>query len=137
MVPERSNRFGDVLGWIGGIAATSGGAYWALLGWDTEKDVDPVTGSLTGPYAEWQVVALGTVVVVLAFIAGRAGRAGVVTGVVPTVITASFVITAANDPDAGPLWIVGAALTAIGTLSGVALIALIGARLQKRPRLPQ
>ncbi|WP_212995932.1 hypothetical protein [Winogradskya consettensis] len=113
------------LGWAAGLAVLSGGAYWALLGWDTQRDLDPATGSITGPWSAWQVLGLAAVVGVLAFAAGRARRAWLATFVIPAAVTASFIVSASQDPDGDGLWPIGAALVALGTVAGVVLVSFV------------
>ncbi|MEE6259693.1 hypothetical protein [Plantactinospora sonchi] len=117
---------------LGGVTLA---AYWAFLGWDTERDVDPVTGAETGPYQAWQVLGLGAVLAVLTFEAGRRGRPWLATLVVPAVLTASFSVDAATDPGSDGLWPIGAALVAFGSAVGTVLVAGLGAYLgRRRPR---
>ncbi|MFI5937321.1 hypothetical protein [Actinoplanes sp. NPDC051494] len=117
--------FPRTLGWVAGLAVLSGGAYWALLGWDSEKDFHPDTNSYTGPWSAWQVLGLAAIVGLLAFAAGRAGRPGLATAVIPVAITTGFVVTASTDPQGDGLWPIGAALVALGTVAGVVLVAYV------------
>ena len=41
--------------------------WWVFLGWDTVRDVDPATGSVSGPYGAPQVI--GCVVVLVGLVA--------------------------------------------------------------------
>jgi peptidoglycan/LPS O-acetylase OafA/YrhL len=112
-----------------GVAATV--SYLAFLGWDRNKDVDPVTGAETGPYEAWQVVGLGLVVAVLAFGAGRQHQVVPALVGIPAGLTLAFVVAAVTSPDAD-LWLVGAVLVALGSAAGTALVALIGRSTTKR-----
>lgn len=107
-------------------------AYLAFLGWDQRKDRDPVTGAESGPYAAWQVAGLGVVLAVLAFEAGRRGRPWLASAVIPVALTASFSVDAATDADGDGLWPVGAALVALGSFAGAAVVAAAGARISRR-----
>jgi peptidoglycan/LPS O-acetylase OafA/YrhL len=120
--------------WTVALAGITGVAYWAFLGWDQHKDTDPVTGSQTGPYQAWQVIGLGVVLALLVFEAGRRGRPWLASPVVSAVLTVSFAVDAATDADGDGLWPIGAALVAIGSLLGTALVAGVGAHLGRRRR---
>lgn len=123
---------GSTLLWSVLSAAIVAGTYWAFLGWDRRKDLNPATGELTGPYQPWQVIGCGAVLALLAFEAGRRGRIWPVVLVLPAVLTACFAINAATDPDADGLWPIGAALVALGSSAGTAAVAALGAALGHR-----
>ncbi|BCL15540.1 hypothetical protein [Micromonospora sagamiensis] len=111
--------------WMVALGAAAALAYLAFLGWDREKDLDPVTGSETGPYEAWQVVGLALVVGVLAFVAGRKHQVVAALVAIPAALTLAFVGTAVTGPEPG-FWPIGAALVALGSAAGTALVALIG-----------
>lgn len=99
--------------------------YVALLGWDSRRDVNPVTRELSGPYEPWQVIG---VVVALASLVGiatwlRHTLAAIV--VIPVVFTVCWSLGAARDPGVigANLWPIGAALVAVGSLLGALLVA--------------
>ncbi|GIG87262.1 hypothetical protein [Plantactinospora endophytica] len=121
--------------WIVGLAAGTALAYWAFLGWDQQKETDPVTGAQTGPYSAWQVVGLVVVLALLVFETGRRGRPWLAGTVVPAVLTVAFSVDAATDPDSDGLWVIGAALVALGSVLGAGLLAGLGAYLGRRSRL--
>jgi hypothetical protein len=123
---------GSTLVWSVLSAAVVAGTYWAFLGWDRRKDLNPATGELTGPYQPWQVIGCGAVLALLAFESGRRGRIWPVALVLPTVLTACFAINAATDPDSDGLWPIGAALVALGSTAGTAAVAALGAALGRR-----
>lgn len=129
---QQAKRSGPL--WAVGIGGATAIAYWAFLGWDQRKDVDPVTGSETGPYQAWQVVGLGVVLALLTFEAGRRGRGWLATLVVSAVLTVAFSVDAATGPDGDGLWPIGAVLVALGSLLGTGLIAGIGAYLGRQRR---
>lgn len=116
---------------LGGVTLA---AYWALLGWDRERDVDPATGAETGPYQAWQLLGLGVVLAVLTFEAGRRGHPWLATLVVPAALTASFVVSAVTDRSSDGLWPVGAVLVAVGSAVGTGLVAGLGAYLGRQRR---
>ncbi|MFY1692578.1 hypothetical protein [Plantactinospora sp. WMMB782] len=118
--------------WIVGLAALTALAWFAFLGWDQQKETDPVTGAQTGPYSAWQVVGLGLVLALLVFETGRRGRPWLAGVVVPAVLTVAFSVDAATDPDADGLWVVGAVLVALGSALGAGLVAALGAYAGRR-----
>lgn len=130
MVDQLTRRKGAVL-WGAGLAAAVAATYGAFLGWDQEKDLDPVTGHLSGPYQAWQVVGCGAVLAALAFETGRRGRPALAAVVVPIVLTACFSVDAATDADSDGLWPVGAALVALGSSAGALAAAALGKRLAR------
>lgn len=113
--------------WTLAIVVAVAVVYLAFLGWDQHADIDPETGEQTGPYQPWQVIGVGIALILIAFIAGRAGRAVLVTTMLPLTLTACFVIDAATDPNADGLWVIGATLVAVGSLLGTGAVAAIGA----------
>jgi peptidoglycan/LPS O-acetylase OafA/YrhL len=115
--------------WPLALGAATAAAYGAFLGWDQHKDVDPATGSVSGPYQAWQVVGCGAVLAALAFETGRRGRPWLASVVMPVVLTLCFSVDAATDPDADGLWPIGAALVAIGSFAGAAAVAAVGAHI--------
>ncbi len=123
---------GSTLVWVAGLAAVTLIAYLALLGWDQSKTLDPVTQNETGPYEAWQVIALVVVLGAAAFLAGRAGRLAPALVTIPVVLTLAFAVDAATDKNADGLWPIGAALVALGSAMGVALVAAIGQRSRQR-----
>ena len=101
--------------------------YLIWLAWDQRRDIDPVTGSVTGPYEAWQVLGVGAVLLVLALIAGWQRRALLATVAIPAAFTACWAVDAATgrSPDAN-MWPIGAALVAAGSALGVAVFARLG-----------
>jgi peptidoglycan/LPS O-acetylase OafA/YrhL len=114
--------------WAIGLAAATAATYGGFLGWDQEKDLDPATGHLSGPYQAWQVVGCGAVLTALAFETGRRGRPRLAAVVVPVVLTACFSVDAATDADSDGLWPIGAALVALGSSAGALAAATLGER---------
>lgn len=123
---------GSTLLWAAGLTAVTVVAYLALLGWDQAKTLDPATQNETGPYDAWQVVALVVALAGAAFIAGRAGRFLAALVAIPVTLTLAFAVDAATDATADGLWPIGAALVALGSAAGVALVAAVGQRFRQR-----
>ncbi|MGI5215710.1 hypothetical protein [Plantactinospora sp. CA-290183] len=131
--PRQQGRTrGSVPLWTVLTGAVTAAAYWGFLGWDQQKDTDPLTGNQTGPFQAWQVAGLVLVLAVLAFAAGLRGRPWLASIVVAVVLTVSFALDAATDVDADGLWPIGAALVTLGSLLGTALVAGAGALLARR-----
>jgi peptidoglycan/LPS O-acetylase OafA/YrhL len=131
MVDQLTRRKGSGVRWAAGLAAAVAATYGAFLGWDQQKDLDPATGHLSGPYQAWQVVGCGAVLAALAFETGRRGRPWTAAVVVPLVLTACFSVDAATDADSDGLWPVGAALVALGSFAGALAAAALGKRLAR------
>ena len=103
------------------LAVVSGALWWVWFGWDTRRDVDPVTGASIGPYEWWQVCACVLSWAVLAWAGTEVLKPAAVILVMPAAFTASWILSAALTDDSG-LWGIGAVLVAVGTLAGNALI---------------
>ncbi|HEX6342545.1 hypothetical protein [Umezawaea sp.] len=105
-----------------GLGVLSVGTWWAFLGTDGTRDVDPVTGSTTGPYEAPQVIAC--CLVLIGLVAAGAVVAppwlAVVSVAVP--FTVAWSLHAAAQDDSG-LWAVGGVLVLLGTVGGGALVA--------------
>jgi hypothetical protein len=102
-----------------GLAGSTVAVWWLWLGWDTEYQTDPVTGSASGPYEAWQVIGCVLSLGVIAVVGGLFLRPWIV---VPT-MTVPFTITwswAAAVTDNSGLWAVGALLVFVGLASGSA-----------------
>ena len=110
------------------LFALSAGLWWGWFGWDTEYDVDPATGTASGPYEAWQVSGCVVAWAVLGWIGNRMLPPVTVIVLMPLAFTAAFAISAAQADDSG-LWIVGAMLIAFGTVIATALfVALLNWR---------
>lgn len=106
------------------VVAVTALAYAAFFAWDTRRDVDPVTGAVSGPYQPWQVISCAAVLVILAGLTVRFGRHRALVFLIPATFTLCWAIQAANSPGDG-LWPVGAILVAFGTTAGAALFMLV------------
>ncbi|WP_422769239.1 hypothetical protein ACN28C_20975 [Plantactinospora sp. WMMC1484] len=134
MTAAQSTRTRQTPLWFAGLAGLTALAYWAFLGWDQQKETDPVTGAETGPYQAWQVIGLGVVLALLVFEAGRRGRPWLAGTVVPVVLTAAFSVDAATSPNSDGLWVIGAVLVLLGSALGTGVVAGLGAALGRRDR---
>lgn len=114
-----------------GLAIATAVNYATFLGWDTTKGQDPETGSVTGPWATWQVVGCVVILLALGLWATRRGPAGLVF-VVPLVFTACWTVSAAMLDAGDGLWPIGAALVAIATTIGATFLLIL--RPDSRPR---
>jgi hypothetical protein len=112
------------------VALTS--ATWWALGRDTIQEVDPATGSVTGPYEAPQVIACVVVLVGLVVIGALLLPAWLAVLGVAVPFTAAWTIQASSTDDSG-LWAVGAILVLIGTLGGDTIVAAITRALVAAP----
>ena len=104
------------------VAALTVAAYMAWLGWDTEYDVDPVTGVVSGPYQPWQVIGLAICLGSVAAVAGWIGRRGVCALAMPLAFAVCFGVNASASPNDDGLWVVGMILASVGILIGVTVV---------------
>ncbi len=114
-----------------GLAALSVGTWWLFLGMDTTRDVDPVTGSTTGPYEAPQVIGCAVVLAGLVAVGTSALPAWLAVAAVALPFTAAWSVQAATSDDSG-LWVIGGALVLIGTVGGGALVAALTRALRRR-----
>jgi hypothetical protein len=103
------NLFGGLF-----LIATTVGAWWVWLGWDTEKTVDPETGAASGPYAVWQVAGCVLTLALIAAVGGWWLRPWLVAPVMTVAFTVAWSAQAASTDGSG-LWLVGAILVLVGT----------------------
>ncbi|MFJ3775565.1 hypothetical protein ACIPX0_28130 [Streptomyces sp. NPDC090075] len=103
-------------------AGVSVAAWAGWLGWDQEYDV-AADGSVSGPYAVWQVA--GLVVTLLAAVGWAAARGHSAAAVAGT--TAGLTLAAGVDwsDDASGLFMVGVALVMVGSFIGSAVVAAV------------
>jgi hypothetical protein len=99
-------------------------ATWWALGRDTTRELDPATGSVTGPYEATQVIACVVVLIGLVVIGTLVLPAWLAVLGVALPFTAAWTIQASSSDDSG-LWAVGAVLVLIGTLGGGTVVAAI------------
>lgn len=105
--------------------------WWAWLGWDTRRAIDPLTGAVTGPYEVWQVAGCVLTLALLAFGAGAALSPWLVAPVMTVAFTAGWAWRAATSDDTG-LWVVGAFGVFVGMAAGSTLLSLAGRWLAHR-----
>ena len=106
------------------LAVLTVAAWWAFLGRDTTQDVDPATGTVTGPYEAPQVIACAIVLVALVVAGALMLPAWLAVLGVALPFTVAWTIQASASDDSG-LWAVGAVLVLAGTLGGGAVVAAI------------
>ena len=99
-------------------------ATWWTLGRDTTRDVDPVTGNVTGPYEAPQVIACVVVLVGLVVNGALVLPAWLAVLAVSLPFTAAWTIQASSTDDSG-LWVIGAVLVLVGTLVGGTIVAAV------------
>jgi hypothetical protein len=109
-----------------GLFVLAAGLWASWLGWDTRRDVDPVSGAETGPYEIWQVAGLVLCLAVLAVLAARWLPPLPVMLIMAVAVAAAFSVGAALDPAGDGLWPIGAALVFVGVLLGAALCSGVG-----------
>lgn len=113
------------------LAALSAGAWWAFLGTDSTRDVDPVTGSTTGPYEAPQVIACALVLIGLVAAGTVVAQPWVAVTAVAVPFTVAWGVNAASQDGSG-LWVIGGALVLLGTVGGGALVAAATSFLRRR-----
>ena len=106
------------------LAVFSACLWLGWFAWDTEQDLDPATGTTSGPYEAWQVLGCVASWLVLAWFAARMLTPWPVIVTMPAAFTAAFVITAMRSDESG-LWAVGAVLILLGTLAGTAALVAV------------
>lgn len=99
-------------------------AYQAILGWDTEFDVDPYTGARSGPYELSQVLGLALVVVVAVVCAAWFGEPITTWLLSVGVLSWLWARNAAATDDSG-LWGVGLMLLVPGLLAGIGVLVAL------------
>ena len=116
-----------------GVAALAVALWVAWLGWDSEYQVDPVTGTATGPYEAWQVIGCGLSLLVLLVGALLAGiRPFAASAALTVAFTAAWTVSAAAQDDTG-LYAVGTLLLAAGLAVGTTVVCLVTTALRRRP----
>lgn len=125
--PVRSHRLRDTVLLV--LATLV--AWWAWTAWDLRYDIDPTTGSVSGPWSAWQVA--GSVLTLLAVVVLGVRRLPlwIVVPVVPLAFTAAWLATAVPNDDSG-LSAVGAVLVLAGTAAGVGVVAPLAALVARR-----
>jgi hypothetical protein len=116
------------LGWRRLVLGTVGGfVCWAAwMGWDVYYDIDPVTGTASGPYHPWQVVGSALSLLVTGFSSRPAVALptyALITAGYTTGFCVSAIITSALFAGGGPsLWPIGAVILFIGAGTGIYIV---------------
>ncbi|GAA1650283.1 hypothetical protein GCM10009828_094270 [Actinoplanes couchii] len=111
--------------------------WYAWLGWDTERQLNPTSGEYTGPYQVWQIVGCGASLILLLVGALWAGTREVLAAAALTVgFTIVWTADAARNDDSG-LFAVGTIVLFAGLAAASGVIAAIafGIRNRRAPRV--
>jgi len=106
-------------------------AWWIFLGRDVVREVDPVTGNVTGPYEAPQVIACVLVLAALVVVGTLSAPAWAAVLAVAVPFSAAWTIQAQATDDSG-LWAVGALLVLLGTLAGGTVVAVVTRAVERR-----
>ncbi|MEU8613047.1 hypothetical protein AB0C29_34200 [Actinoplanes sp. NPDC048791] len=113
------------------LAAASVFTWWAWLGRDTTKTLDPETGNYSGPYTTAQVAGAVLTLAALLIAAVLLRVPALPAAAVMTVaFTAAWTAQAAGEDETG-LYLVGTFLVLAGMTAGTTVVALITARLRR------
>ncbi|GAA3916811.1 hypothetical protein [Actinoplanes auranticolor] len=127
----RANKFRSLSGLLA-LAAATVFSWWAWLGRDTTKTLDPETGNYSGPYTTAQVAGAVLTLAALLVVAVLLRVPALPAAAVMTVVfTAAWTAQAAGEDETG-LYLVGAFLVLAGMTAGTTVVALITARLRRR-----
>jgi hypothetical protein len=111
------------------VAVATVATFFAWLGRDTTKTLDPLTGHESGPWSTGQVAGcLLTLLVVLVGAVLLGVPALVAAAAMTVAFAAAWTVAAAASDDSG-MFLVGAILVLIGMAIGTAVVALLTARL--------
>lgn len=103
------------------MAVLSAASWFAWMGWDTQYQIDPVTGVSSGPYEAWQVIGCGlSLLVVFAGAVALRVRHWYVAAALVAAFTAAWIVTAAQQDDTGA-YLFGAVLVAAGLAMATAI----------------
>lgn len=114
-----------------GLAVLTAVIWGGWLGWDNQKEVDPITGTASGPYQAWQVVGCVCSLVFVAIVAARTVPPWLVPPTMTLAFTACWTWQAATSDETG-LWAVGAALIFFGMAVGSIMATTVGWLLRQR-----
>ena len=116
------------------LAAATVLSWWAWLGRDTTKTLDPATGNYSGPYTTAQVAGAVLTLAGLLIAAVLLRVPALPAAAVMTVaFTAAWTVQAAGEDESG-LYPVGAILVLAGMTAGTALVASLTAALRQSRR---
>ena len=113
------------------LAAATVFTWWAWLGRDTTRTLDPETGTSSGPYTTAQVAGAVLTLAALLIAAVLLRAPALPAAAVMTVaFTAAWTAQAAGEDETG-LYLVGTFLVLAGMTAGTTVVALITARLRR------
>jgi hypothetical protein len=106
----------------GWLAAATIVAYPVWIGWDRHHARG--YGTVSGPYAAWQITGLVVTLAVLAGLAGWSHRSVSAILVMPVALAVCFAINdqSTDTGDSGNLWMIGDAVIFAASVAGVALV---------------
>ena len=114
------------------LAAATVFTWWAWLGRDTTRTLDPGTGNYSGPYTTAQVAGAVLTLAALLIAAVLLRVPALPAAAVMTVaFTAAWTAQAAGADETG-LYLVGTFLVLAGMTAGTTVVALLTARLRRR-----
>ena len=113
------------------LAAATVLSWWAWLGRDTTKTLDPATGNYSGPYTTAQVAGAVLTLAGLLIAAVLLRVPALPAAAVMTIaFTAAWTVQAAGEDESG-LYLVGAILVLAGMTAGTAVVASLTALLRR------
>ena len=125
-----ANKFRSLSGLLA-VAAATVLSWWAWLGRDATKTLDPGTGNYSGPYTTAQVAGAVLTLAALLVVAVLLRVPALPAAAVMTVaFTAAWTAQAAGEDETG-LYLVGTFLVLAGMTAGTTVVALITARLRR------
>ncbi|HWS34629.1 MAG TPA: hypothetical protein VN408_18050 [Actinoplanes sp.] len=114
------------------IAMLSALMWYAWLGWDTQRQLDPASGDYSGPYEAWQIVGCGASLLVLLLGALRAGTLEVPASAALTIgFTIVWTADAARNDQSG-LYAIGTVLMFAGLSAASGVISAIAFGIRSR-----
>lgn len=118
------------------LAVLTAACWWGWLAWDDEYQIDPKTGSASGPYEAWQVIGCVLCLLMIAVVAALRLHAIAVVATMTVSFTVAWTLTAAGADDTG-LFGVGAILVFIGMACSTTLVASLVGAFRPRHRMAQ
>ena len=114
-----------------GLAAATFAAWWLWLGSDHTYQVDPATGTTTGPYEPAQVVGCVVTLAALAVLGNLVLRPWLAVVTMTATFVAGWSTDAATTDESG-LWLVGSIMLALGMAAGTAVVSVVVTALRRR-----
>jgi hypothetical protein len=132
-IPARPGRMVQVAG-AALVAILAVVSWFAWLGWDHDYQIDPGTGSASGPYEAWQVAGCaGTLLVVLVGALLGGVRAWPASAALTLGFTAAWTVDAAGTDESG-LYGVGTILLLAGLSAATTVVSFVVRRLRPAVR---